>query len=42
MSNAPVVVISISDELPFIFTPVAPTNDNAPPVVVKLEALPAI
>ena len=40
-SKAPVVVISISDALPSILTPAAPSNVNAPDDVVIFEAAPA-
>ena len=40
-SKAPVVVISISAALPWIFTPPLPSSVNAPEDVVILEAAPA-
>ena len=40
-STAPVVVTSTSDALPATLTPSAPSNVNAPTLVVKLEAAPA-
>ena len=41
ISNAPVVVISISLALPVILTPSAPSNVRAPAIVVKLEGVAA-
>ena len=41
MSTAPVVVTSISEVFPTMFTPPSPFKVNAPVVVVKLEAAPA-
>ena len=40
-SNVPVVVTSISLELPCINTPLAPSNVNVPALVVRFEAAPA-